>query len=149
MDILVWAIVFVVFVVAEVCTVQLVSIWFAAGALVALLCTYFIHGLPVVIQLIIFIVVSGVSLAITIPMMRKKLKTPKISTNSELDVGQNAIVIEEINLSLGTGRVTLNGVDWSAVPEVANAVIPKGSIVVIRKVNGAKLTVAAKDNAEQ
>lgn len=144
MELLVWAIVFVLLVIVEFATVQLISIWFALGALVTMFCTYF-FDLPVLGQLIIFIAVSGVLLATTFPVVRKKLKTTIVGTNAELDIGQNATVIEEINSDLGTGRVTLNGVDWSAVPTEKSVVIPKGSIVTVKEIQGSKLLVALKE----
>ena len=76
--------------------------------------------------------------------MKKHRKAKHVSTNAELDVGKNAVVIEEINKDNGTGRVTLNGVDWSAVSS-DNSVIPKGSIVTVTQVQGAKLVVELKD----
>jgi membrane protein implicated in regulation of membrane protease activity len=67
-----------------------------------------------------------------------------VSTNADLDIGESAVVIEEINENTGSGRVTLKGVDWSAVPAVSGSIIPKGSIVTVKKVQGAKLTVELK-----
>jgi len=127
-------------VVAEVVTVQLVSIWFAAGALVTLLLSYF-YELSALEQLGIFIISSSVFLLLSIPLIRKRRKKTAVATNAELDVGRHATVIEEINADKGTGRVTLNGVNWSAVPEDEDMVIPNGTIVIVTKVMGAKLRV--------
>lgn len=135
-----WAVIFVLFVIAEIATFQLVSIWFAVGALVTLICTYFFE-MNLLAQLGIFILASGAFLAVTFPFLSKMRKKGYISTNSELDIGKKATVIEEINTNKGTGRASLNGVDWSAVPADPNAVIPVGSIVIVQKVNGAKLVV--------
>lgn len=143
MDVTVWAILFAVFVVVELVTVQLVSIWFAFGSLVTLICTYF-FDIPVLGQLAVFIAVSAVSLIVTVPFLRKKLNSSKIATNSELDIGKSATVIEEINTDLGTGRVSLNGVNWGAVPADKATVIPKGSIVTVAEIDGAKLVVTPK-----
>ena len=138
MSVLFWAIAVVAFVVAEVVTVQLVSIWFAAGALVTLLLSYF-YELSALEQLGIFIISSSVFLLLSIPLIRKRRKKTAVATNAELDVGRHATVIEEINADKGTGRVTLNGVNWSAVPEDEDMVIPNGTIVIVTKVMGAKL----------
>ncbi|MBQ8296379.1 MAG: NfeD family protein [Ruminococcus sp.] len=143
---LTWAILFVVFVIAEFTTVQLISIWFAFGSLAALLCTHFL-GLSVPGQVAVFLIVSAILLAVTFPIVRKRLNTSRVPTNNDLDIGKNATVIEEINHDKGTGRVTLNGVDWSAVPENKTAVISAGSIVVVKEVQGAKLIVALKDKS--
>lgn len=144
MEVITWAILFVIFVIAEFASVQLISIWFAFGALVTMLCTYF-FDIPVMGQLAIFIITSALLIAVTFPLIRKRLNTVRVATNNDLDIGQNATVIEEVNTDSGTGRVTLNGVDWCAVPKDRNMIIPVGSIVIVREVQGAKLVVSLKE----
>lgn len=143
MDVILWAAAFVTFVIAEVITIQLVSIWFAAGALVTLIFS-FIFEMTVPEELGVFILASGLFLLITFPYLKKVRNKTHIPTNTGLDVGKTATVIEEINSDKGTGRVTLSGVDWSAVPFSENEIIPVGSIVTVEKVDGAKLTVSLK-----
>ena len=147
MGVLFWAIVFVAFVIAEVATVQLVSIWLAAGALVTLFASTF-YPLSIFEELCLFILSSTIFLLLSLPLIRNRKKGNVTATNAELDVGKHATVIEAINFNKGTGRVTLNGVNWSAVPENENDIIPVGTIVIVTKVLGAKLTVVPekKDN---
>ena len=76
-------------------------------------------------------------------IMRKRKKKGYIPTNSELEVGRTAKVIEEINADNGTGRVRVGGVDWSAV-SADESVIPSDTVVTVTAVNGAKLTVKPK-----
>ena len=140
MNVFFWAIITVVFVIAEIATVQLVSIWFAAGAFVTMLCTYFMD-FGVIGQLGVFILSSAVFLLMTFPFIKKKRSVSHVGTNHELDVGKTALVIEDIHNETGTGRVRLNGVDWSAVSADGDAVIPKDTIVTIVRVDGAKLEV--------
>ncbi len=147
LDVLIWALVFVFFVIAEIATVQLISIWFAVGALVALIFTYFFE-MSLIAQLGIFILASGTFLAITFPYLKKRRSIGHIHTNSELDVGKTARVIEEIDADKNIGRVTLNGVDWSAVPAEREDIIPVGSIVTVVKVQGAKLIVSLKEEPQ-
>jgi len=145
LDVLFWAIMVVIFVVMEIATVQLVSIWLAAGAMITMICAYFFE-LSTVQELVIFLITSAVFLAITLPVIRKKRQNRGyVSTNSDLDVGKTAVVIEDIDQDAGTGRVTLNGVDWSAVAADGKP-IPKGSIVVVKEVQGAKLVVGEKSD---
>lgn len=144
MELIFWAALFVFFVIAEFATVQLISVWFAIGSLIAMLCTYFFDKLPFLGQLGIFIASSAIMLAITFPFVRKKLIPSKVATNNDLNIGQSATVIEEINLDNGTGRVTLNGVNWSAVPDNKDTIIPNGTIVTIKNVDGSKLVVEKK-----
>ena len=140
MDVLIWAIAVVAFVIAEAVTVQLVSIWLAAGAFITMFLSYF-YDIPFMLQLGIFIVSSTFFLLISFPLIRNRKKNNIIGTNSELDIGKHATVIETVNSRKGTGRVTLNGVNWSAVPENENDTIPEGTIVIVVKVLGAKLMV--------
>lgn len=144
MSVIVWACLLVAFVIAEIITIQLVSIWLAAGAFITMLCCYFIGDIPVLGQLVIFIVTSTFFLVLTMPYIRSRRNREHISTNSELDVGKSATVIEEINPDNGTGRVTLGGVDWSALSETGD-IIPKDSIVTVTEVMGAKLKVKKKE----
>ena len=140
MNVIFWAIITVVFVIAEIVTVQLVSIWFAAGSFATMLCTYFLD-FGIIGQLSVFIFSSAAFLLMTFPFLRKKRAISHVGTNHELDVGKNALVIEDIHNETGTGRVRLNGVDWSAVSADGEAVIPKDTIVTVIRVDGAKLEV--------
>lgn len=142
MDVFVWAALVVLFVIIEVTTVQLVSIWLAAGAMATVLfCCFTDVGLFG--QLVIFTVTSGICLAITFPFLRKRLKKGYIATNSELEIGKSATVIEMIDPDRNSGRVTLNGVDWSAL-SADGSIIPANSIVTVTEVKGAKLVVKLK-----
>lgn len=143
MEILIWAILMVVFVVIEVVTIQLVSIWLAAGAFITLVVTC-LCDISFIAQLGIFTLSSAVLLAVTVPFLRKRLDKVHIATNAELDIGKTAVVIEEINPDSNTGRVTLNGVDWNAVSENGN-IISKDSIVIVTQVKGSKLIVRLKN----
>lgn len=143
MDVLIWAIFVVVFVIIEVVTIQLVSIWLAAASLITMFYTFF-FDIPFLAQLGIFTLSSAILLALTMPFLRKRLNKKHIATNAELDVGKSAVVIEEINPKIHTGRVTLNGIDWSAVSE-NGGIIPQNSIVTVTEVQGAKLIVKIKN----
>ena len=148
-ELFIWAVVFAAFVIAEVTSVQLVSIWFAVGALFALLCAFF-FDVGFIAQFAIFTLTSGLFLALTFPFLSKWRKSKKVvSTNADLDVGELATVIEDIDEDSGSGRVTIKGVDWSAVPELSGTVIPKGSVVTVKRVKGAKLIVALKTTSIQ
>lgn len=140
MDIILWAALIVVFVIVEFCTLQLVSIWFAVASLITLICTLCFDSLPLLGQAAIFVLSSTVLVIITLPLIRKRLNKEHIATNSELEIGKKALVIEEINSDKGTGRVTLNGVDWSAL-SADGSVIPTDSVVIVSEIKGTKLIV--------
>ncbi len=137
-DLIIWGVVFAIMVVAELMTNQLVSIWFAAGAATAFVSVLF--GANLWIQLVVFVVVSVLLLIATRPILKKFRLDKSQPTNMELDVGKKAVVIEEINNSIGKGRVKLSGVDWKAVSD-DDSVIAKDSIVTVKEVNGSKLIV--------
>lgn len=134
---IIWAISFVVFVIVEISTFELVSVWLAVGSLAGLFMSLF--DLPIWSQLLVFAVTSIILIIATRPIVKKLLKdvTP---TNAELDIGKNATVVEEINNKAGKGRVNLNGVFWAA-RTVDNEIIPEGTIVVVKEIDGSKLVV--------
>nr|MBP7186918.1 NfeD family protein [Ruminococcus sp.] len=114
MEVLFWALTTLAFIIAEIITIQLVSIWFAAGAFVTMIVAYF-YSPGFVGELVIFIVTSALLLLITYPLLKNWRHVKHVGTNSELEIGKTASVIEEVDQLKGTGRVRLNGVDWSAV----------------------------------
>jgi len=139
-----WAIFVLILIGAEMATLQLVSIWLAAGAFLSLIACAM--GFPLIVQLGVFAVSSLILLVLTYPVMRKYARAKKVGTNFELAVGEFATVIEEINVKLGTGRVSLKGVDWSAVSETGE-VIPADTVVIVKSVSGSKLTVEMQNVA--
>ena len=143
MEVLFWALITVAFIIAEILTIQLVSIWFAAGGFITMLCSYFLDT-TFAEELVIFIISSAFLLLVTFPFLKSKRQVTHVGTNSELEIGRTATVIEEINNVKGTGRVRLNGVDWSAVSADGDDVIPYDSIVTVVQVKGAKLFVTSK-----
>lgn len=133
-----WAIAFVVFLIAEIATLDaLISVWFAVGALAAMFCA--IADIGFVWQMAVFVGVSAVVLIATRPFV-KKVQGKKVPTNYELDVGKQAVVIESVNNALGQGRVKLDGTDWSARSEDGSEIF-EGERVTVTQVDGSKLIV--------
>lgn len=133
-----WAIILIVAISLETVTFQLVSVWFAIGALLSCIASFFVD-FP--IQLAIFIVTSILMLILTRPLIKKHMNTKFQPTNHELNVGKIAIVTEPINKAKQTGRVSLDGIEWIAITETFEP-IGIGSQVIVLKVEGAKLLVA-------
>lgn len=133
-----WLAVILFSVLIEAATVTLASIWFAFGGLVALICTLFISSLPVLIM--IFFIVSIVLLIFTRPIAVKYLKIGRYKTNTDLLIGKECIVIEDINTIENKGLVKIGGQTWSAKTSL-DYVIKKDEMVVIKKVEGVKLVV--------
>lgn len=144
-NLVLWGIVFAVMVIAELMSFQLVSIWFAAGALAAFIATLCDLGMGM--QMFIFVVVSVVLLTVTRPLL-KKFTVGKLPTNIDIDIGKTAVVIEDVNNSADKGRARLNGVDWKAV-STDGSLIREGSIVKIDEIKGTKLFVSLVEEKEK
>ena len=137
---IVWIIVLVAGVFAEAATFSLISIWFALGALAAVIAAALGAGMPV--QIAIFLAVSVISLAATRPVIKKIMPKKYTPTNGELDIGKSAVVIERIDPEAGTGRVRIEGVDWGARSS-DGSVIDEGRTVIIKEKGAAYVTVEA------
>ena len=137
--VLIWLVLLVVFIVVELATLGLATIWFAGGALIAALAAML--GAPIFVQVVLFVLVSGILLVFTRPIAVKYFNKDRIKTNAESLVGMQAIVISEIDNLQGAGRVTINGVEWMGRNIDKSKTIPVGTVVIIRAIDGAKLIV--------
>ena len=139
METIFWLILFVVLLVIEIFTMGLTTVWFAGGALVAFVLAFAGLGLPV--QIIVFLLVSILLLVLTRPIAIKFFNQERQKTNADSLIGQRAVVLETIDTLHGTGRVEVNGMEWSAKVEDATAVIEAGTVVSIEGIQGVKLIV--------
>lgn len=138
MMIALWAVAFVFFVICELANgAALISIWFALASLVSMFCA--IAKLPFLVQFIVFVASSVILLILTRPFV-KKVAGKVVPTNFELDVGKTAIVIEPIDNKVNKGRVTLDGINWSAC-SADGSPIEEGCPVKVLKVESTKLVV--------
>ena len=139
MESIIWLVLMVVFLIAEALTVATVSLWFAAGALVALLVS--LLGLHVWLQVVLFLVVSGGLLACLRPMVKRHF-TPKLTpTNVDAIVGTRGVVTAEVDNVCAAGQVKLNGMDWSA-RSTDGSIIPAGTQVKVDRIEGVKVFVS-------
>lgn len=142
---IVWAALFVVLCVVEANTANLMTIWFACGALITLISVAL--GVPPAWQIPIFIVSSLILLALTRPLVKKKLAVKGEKTNADRVVGKTAIVRESITPDKFSGTVTVGGQVWSAVSS-DGSVIGEGEEVVVEAIEGVKLVVASKNKVD-
>lgn len=142
MEMIFWLIVFVVLLIVEIATMGLTTVWFAGGALVAFLTAYI--GFGVVVQVLVFLIVSILLLVLTRPLAVKFFNQERQKTNAESLIGQKAVVKEEINTLQATGRVEVNGMEWSAKTEESE-IIEADTIVMIRGIQGVKLIVEKEE----
>ncbi len=138
----VWLIIFIGLLVFEIVTMGLTTIWFAGGALVAALVSVFEVGVPV--QIMVFLVSSVVLLILTRPIAMKYLNQKVEKTNTERLIGLDTIVIEKIDELHGTGKVRINGIEWSAMSSNANEKFEVDDVVTIKGIQGVKVIVTSK-----
>ncbi len=135
---MIWFALVFLFLIVEAMTLNLITIWFAFGSLCAFISTYFTDN--IIIQLIVFVVSTAISLLLTKPLLEKYLKVGKEKTNFDRIIGQIGIVTKEIKKH-ENGRVKVDGKSWMATSDKN---IKEGSEVEILKIEGAKIIVKEK-----
>ena len=135
---IVWAVAMVLFAIVEAATVNLVSVWFVGGSLVALI----VHllGGNLWLQLAAFLVVSAVMLALLRPFARKFVVPRKTATNADMVLGKEAYLTEAVDNLRETGAVKLDGKVWTA-RSLNGDILPAGTRVRVVKLEGVKLYV--------
>ena len=136
-----WLAVFVLLIVIELATMGLTTIWFAGGAVAGFIASML--GANVVIQAVVFLVVSIVLLIFTRPFAVRYINSNKTKTNIDGLIGQEALVLEEINNIRETGCARLEGKEWTA-RSVDDTVIPADTVVIVERIEGVKLIVKTK-----
>ena len=137
-----WLCVTILFGVIEAFTLGLTTIWFCGGSLVAMV--FAMLGLPVSLQIIVFIVVSGALLYFTRPLAAKKLNQKAEKTNVEALIGAVGTVTMDVK-PYGTGRADIQGKDWTVVSRDEKAEIPQGTRVKVLEIQGVKAVVEKED----
>lgn len=134
-----WLILMVVFLVVEASTVTMVSLWFAAGALAAMVISL-LQG-AVWLQVTVFVAVSAVLLTALRPLVRKYV-TPKLTaTNVDSVIGSTGLVTVAIDNVKATGQVKLGSMVWTARSSSGD-LIPEGTLVRVEKIEGVKVFVS-------
>ena len=146
-----WLGAIVLFGVAEVVTESMISIWFVAGSLAALIACmsgWSLGGLtPEATQVLVFAVVSALALAVTRPLVRRFMSRPHIPTNSDRVLGMTAKVTEAVDNQRASGAVYVDGKTWTA-RSVDGDLIPAGTQVKVQKIEGVKLLVQFSEKME-
>lgn len=137
--IIIWLVILIVAIVIELPSMGLTSIWFAGGALVAILAA--LLNAPLWLQIILFLAVSLLLLFFTRPIAVKYFNKGRVRTNVESLVGRQAIVTSEIDNLQGIGQVAVGGQEWSARSLDDRQRIAAGNVVIIASISGVKLVV--------
>ncbi len=140
-----WLVLAIVLAVCEFATVGLFCIWFSIGSLGALAASLMGFGLPV--QLIVFTVLSAVSLFLVRPAAARIMRLKRTPTNADRIIGRTARVVQDIDNISGRGQVNVSGQIWTARSE-NDTKIPAGSQVRILRIEGVKAFVEAAPPAE-
>lgn len=138
MDATIWLVLMTAFIIVEAATVSVVSLWFAAGALVAAVMA--LLGGQLWLQAVLFVVVSAILLACLRPFVRKNLRPRIKSTNIDAVIGTRGYVLEDIDNLAAKGRVKLGGMDWTARSEDGTN-ISAGTLVCVKRIEGVKVFV--------
>lgn len=136
-----WAVAIAVFVILELSTVGLTSIWFALGSLCALIAA--LLGAHVWLQIVWFVIISVAALILTRPLVKKYINGKTYATNADRVIGSRAVVKERIDGITGTGAVLADGKMWSA-RSADGSVIEVDTTVTVQEIQGVKLVVEVK-----
>ena len=132
-----WMAVFIISLVIELATVNLVSIWFTAGALFALMANQL--KLDIAYQIIIFVIISIICILLVRPLAANYLRGNIVKTNADRAIGEHAILLKAIKEN-SWGEVKVNNVLWH-VRSYDNNPIEQGEKVEVLAIEGAKLVV--------
>ena len=132
-----WLVVGILFLIVELMTTALVSIWFVPAAIITCLLSFVVNGF--LWQTAIFVVLSAVFMVVCRKIYNKHIKKPvdDVDHNEKL-IGKTATVAEDTNGF--TGRILVGDIYWKAVSENGEA-IPKGETVIIKGINGTTLVI--------
>jgi len=135
---IIWLVLMVLFLLIESTTVTLVSIWFAAGALAAILVALTGGGLG--FQVTVFILVSAIALSALRPLVRKHIKPKITKTNADAVIGTTGLVTSAIDNVSAVGQVKLGAMHWTA-RSASGEPIPVGTLVKVERIEGVKVFV--------
>lgn len=133
-----WFLLTITFLLIEIVTPHLVTLWFAIGALNSLIAAS--YGLDLKKQIVLFLLVSCILLFSLRPIYKKYIKTKKIRTNVDALIGNIGLVTVDICNEESIGLVKINGQIWSAKSNNGKEILA-GNKVKILKIEGVKLIV--------
>lgn len=137
-----WVGIFVVSIILEAVTFDLVSIWAAIAALVVLFISF--TSVSPLIQVIIFFVLAFLLFVFTRPLVKRRVHIDVTPTNAQAVIGKNAIVTKTIE-PFKMGEVKVDGSFWSAISHQEDEIIFQGDIVKVLEIKGVKLVVIKID----
>lgn len=141
-----WLAALILFLLMEGASAAVISLWFALGSLAALLAAALGASIP--IQTGVFMLVSGTSLALLMPLVKKYIRPGIQSTNKDSVIGTVGTVTEEIDNVRSCGRVRLGAMSWAARSS-SSAPIAMDTVVRVDRIEGVKVFVTPVPVAER
>jgi len=137
---IVWFALLLIFLIVEAaCPIHLVSIWFAAGSLVAMLVAF--AGGPLWLQITLFLVIACALVVLLWPFIKKFLNPRLSKTNVDAVIGSQGYVTADIDNVAASGQVKLGAMEWTA-RSTSGDPIPQGTRVTVDRVEGVKVFVS-------
>lgn len=142
MEALFWVGAIIVFLIIEAAIPGLISIWFAVGAIPALISA--LVGGPIWLQVVLFVICSVAALFLTRPLAKKYVNSRVQPTNADILIGKDCVVKETVDNLQGTGAVSIGGKVWTARTENEGEIIPASSVAEVLRIDGVKLIIRKK-----
>lgn len=136
---LVWLVLLILFLVVEIITVGLTSIWAAGGALVAMLLSL-LH-IPTGWQIAAFLLVTAILLYFTRPFAMKIINSKREKTNYEGIIGKTIRIVERVDNIAQTGMAVVNGQEWTVRGANDDEILEAGTLAKVVNISGVKLIV--------
>lgn len=139
---IVWLILAVIFLVLEIMTVALISVWFVLGAIAAMIAA--MNGASLTVQISLMLVVSIIFLVLSYFVKKKyDIGTKFVPTNSDALIGQVGVVTQTIENLENVGLVKIRGQIWSAESASDSVILEAEMKVIVEEIRGVKLIVSA------
>ena len=136
---LVWLVLLILFLVVEIITVGLTSIWAAGGALVSMLLRL-LH-IPTGWQIAAFLLVTAILLYFTRPFAMKIINSKREKTNYEGIIGKTIRIVERVDNIAQTGMAVVNGQEWTVRGANDDDILEAGTLAKVVNISGVKLIV--------
>lgn len=142
-----WLVSLIAFLIAEALTVNLVTIWFALGSVVAMIAS--LSGLQVLEQWLLFTLVSCVGLVVFLLILKPrfdKKKNTETRTNADRIIGAEGVVTAVNPSDLKSGRILVLGQDWAAETQSVELSLAVGDRVIVERIQGVRAQVRKLDS---
>lgn len=137
MEALIWLAIMIICIIVEIATLGLTCIWFGFGAIVAFIAA--LLGAPLPVQIVLFFVVSIVTLVFTRPVAKKWINKGTVKTNYQSVIGKKVRITERVDNLSGTGAGIVDGLEWTVRSADDSIILEVGETVDVTDVKGVKI----------